>query len=102
MSIPACRFRRFMLLSGLLLLPALAASRANGEDLANQFYEKAKAASVEILVNGHLNGSGWIADPQGLVMTAGHVVENPDRKLEITFALAGPQRREARGGRPGP
>lgn len=31
------------------------------------------AVSVEILIEGHLNGSGCIADPSGLVLTADHV-----------------------------
>lgn len=30
-------------------------------------------ASVEVLIEGHLNGSGCIADPSGLVLTADHV-----------------------------
>ncbi len=70
----------------LLVLYALAAilpASARAEDLPPAAYEKAKAAAVEILVNGHLNGSGWIADAKGLVITAGHVVEQPDRRFEV-------------------
>ena len=59
------------------------ASIARSDELSPAAYEKAKAATVEILVNGHLNGSGWIADSKGLVLTAGHVVEQPDRRFEV-------------------
>ena len=85
--------QRVQLLFALAFL-LTAVSRARGEELGGQYYEKAKAATVEILVNGHLNGSGWIADSKGIVMTAGHVVENPDRKLEITSPTLG--RKEAK------
>ncbi len=77
-------------LSTLLVL----ACRATCGELAPHAYETARAATVEVLVNGHLNGSGWIADPKGLVLTAGHVVESPDRKFEITSPSLG--RREAK------
>jgi hypothetical protein len=46
-------------------------------------YEKAKGAAVEVLVNGHLNGTGWFVDPRGLLFTAAHVIERPDRQIEI-------------------
>jgi serine protease Do len=76
------------LLSGIVLVFALS-GRVSGEGIAKSNYEKAKAATVEILVNGHLNGSGWIADSKGMVLTAVHVVEHPDRKLEIASPLLG-------------
>ncbi len=78
MAFASSLFNRMHLLSGLILALTLV-SRATGDELGSQYYEKAKAATVEILVNGHLNGTGWIADSKGLLMTAGHVVENPDR-----------------------
>jgi hypothetical protein len=43
-------------------------------------YGKAKAATVEVLVNGHLNGSGCFVDSKGLVITAAHVIEEPGRR----------------------
>jgi S1-C subfamily serine protease len=46
-------------------------------------YEKAKRAVVEVLVNGHLNGTGWFVDPRGMLFTAAHVIERPDRQVEI-------------------
>jgi S1-C subfamily serine protease len=67
-----------------ILLAAIAAGSASrGDDLSPAAYETAKAATVEVLVNGHMNGSGWIANPKGLVLTAGHVVEQPDRRFEV-------------------
>jgi serine protease Do len=69
----------------LLLVTLLSAfsRRALSAELSAESYAKAKAATVEILVNGHLNGSGFMADPKGLVLTAAHVVESPDRRFEI-------------------
>ena len=36
-------------------------------------YERLQAASIEVLVDNHLAGSGWIADAKGLAFTAAHV-----------------------------
>jgi S1-C subfamily serine protease len=78
------RFPRAVRLLVVSLVAATAtSSAARCEELSPTAYEKAKAATVEILVNGHLNGSGWIADAKGLVLTAGHVVEQPDRRFEV-------------------
>jgi serine protease Do len=85
---------RRILLASILALTSAGNFPAFGEELSDKFYEKARAASVEVLVNGHLNGSGFIADPKGLVMTAVHVVESPDRKLEVTSPSLG--RKDAR------
>ena len=52
-------------------------------------YQRAKAASVEVLVNGHLNGSGCFVDPQGIVLTAAHVIEEPGRRIEVNSPRAG-------------
>jgi serine protease Do len=92
MPLESCRFHPVCFLTGLAGI-LIAVSPAAGGELSGQNYEKARAATVEILVNGHLNGTGWIADSAGLVMTAGHVVENPDRKFEITSPSLG--RKEA-------
>jgi len=76
------------------LSSVLALSIARGEELSPEAYQKAKAAVVEVLVNGHLNGTGWIGDAKGLIITAGHVVEQPDRRFEITSPTLG--RKEAK------
>ena len=67
---------------------------AVGQQPAISLYGKAKAAAVEILVNGHLNGSGWFVDSMGLIFTAAHVIERPGQALEITSPLVG--RRDAK------
>lgn len=46
-------------------------------------YDRVKPVTVEILVNDHLNGSGWIADREGHVITAAHVVIGDDRRIEV-------------------
>lgn len=46
-------------------------------------YDRALPAVVEILVNDQLNGSGWIADAQGHVITAAHVVASDNPRIEI-------------------
>lgn len=71
---------RLGLLVGLTLLafslPTLADPTA--ESLAGRL----SAASIEILVDGRLAGSGWIAASQGLAVTAAHVV-NRGHKIEV-------------------
>jgi len=52
-------------------------------------YEKVKAASVEILVDGHLEGSGWFADPAGYVVTAAHAVNRTNIHIEVVFGTKG-------------
>jgi len=48
-----------------------------------QFYQQAKAACVEILVDGRLSGSGWFATSDGYLFTAAHVVGLPGRRIEV-------------------
>jgi serine protease Do len=81
-------------LAAVCMLPLLMVQRGAGEENAShgdrsQIYEKAKAASVEVLVNGHLNGSGCFVDPKGIVLTAAHVIEDPGRRIEINNPRAG-------------
>jgi serine protease Do len=73
-----------------LLMPQSGAGEENSGQRGNaQLYEKAKAASVEVLVNGHLNGSGCFVDPKGIVLTAAHVLEEPGRRIEVNNPQAG-------------
>ena len=45
-------------------------------------YKKVTPSTVGILVNNHLNGTGWIATADGYVITAAHVVAgNSDKQL---------------------
>jgi len=55
----------------------------------SQLYERAKAATVEVLVNGHLNGSGCFIDSKGSVLTAAHVIEEPGRHIEVNNSRTG-------------
>lgn len=64
-------------------------AQGNGEKNAVPVYEKAKAAAVEVLVNGHLNGTGWFVDPKGILFTAAHVLERPGQKVEVTSSAIG-------------
>ena len=41
--------------------------------------------TVEILIGGRMEGSGYIADAAGTVVTAGHVVRQHDRGLEVLW-----------------
>ena len=51
--------------------------------------QKLQAASVEILVNGRLAGSGCVASADGRVLTANHVAPKDGVKLEILSLTLG-------------
>ncbi len=80
-----------VLLTLLLTLVArfAAGQEAAEESAAARVYRTAKAATVEILGNDHLDGSGWFVDRQGLVITAAHVIAQPDRRIEILAPTIG-------------
>ena len=87
---PDGRVAKWILLLTLFL--ALAARLAAGQETdpekppqptAVDLYAEAKQALVEILVDDHLDGSGWFADPNGLLLTASHVIGRPGRRIEI-------------------
>ena len=87
-----CRAPLFLILSAMLPLEVsvqLARGQGSGERGAAPVYEKAKAAAVEVLVNGHLSGSGWFADPKGFLLTAAHVIEGPGQKVEVNSPAIG-------------
>src|SRR6266404_1229802 len=58
-------------------------------------YDRARAASVEILVAGRQDGSGWFASDDGLVVTAAHVVwghfglDGDAHRIEVTSPSLG-------------
>jgi S1-C subfamily serine protease len=58
-----------------------------------RLYEHVKSAAVEILVHGRLDGSGWFASEDGLVVTAAHVVwkrvEKGEGNLEVMSPTLG-------------
>ncbi|MBN2473367.1 MAG: serine protease [Pirellulales bacterium] len=89
---PDGRMAKWILL--LTLLIALAARLAVGQEPeaggpAGDLYERAKRASVEILVDDHLDGSGWFTDAEGLLFTAAHVIDRPDRRIEVLSPAVG-------------
>lgn len=75
--------QRLQLDLGLLAL-LVVANVCRGADESDQsaLYERAKVASIEVLVNGHLGGSGWIASADGYAFTAAHVVGNA-KKVDV-------------------
>ena len=68
-----------ILVFSLLLLPVSQAPAQQQEDL----YEQVGRAAVEILVDRRLAGCGCIVDPDGLVLTAAHVVKNARTRIEV-------------------
>ncbi|AQT69997.1 putative periplasmic serine endoprotease DegP-like precursor [Anaerohalosphaera lusitana] len=64
--------------------PDTAESSKQSPDLPQQnLYDHVAPASVEILVDGRLAGSGCFVAPTGLVITAEHVLAHPDRRIEV-------------------
>ena len=57
-------------------------------------YEKATAASLEVLVEDHLAGTAVLVESNGLILTAAHVVGRPGARVEVLSPAAG--RRTAR------
>jgi S1-C subfamily serine protease len=45
-------------------------------------YTRARAATVEVLTDGRLDGTGFIIAPDGRFITAAHVVEQPRKRIE--------------------
>lgn len=81
------RMKRFAGLLGLLLWMGLPAPCAAVEPPAERF-GALRAASLEILVDGRLAGSGGFISPAGLALTAAHVVRG-GRRLEVLSPVAG-------------
>lgn len=52
-------------------------------------YEKARRASLEILVEDHQAGSGVVVDKTGVALTAAHVVGRPGTRVEVLSPVAG-------------
>lgn len=52
------------------------------QGLGPQLYTRARAATVEILTDGRLDGTGFIIAPDGRFITAAHVVEQPRKRIE--------------------
>jgi len=66
-------------------------ARAGGDPAGSpSLYTKLHRASVEILVDGRMTGSGCFVDPAGIVLTACHVVKDVENKrLEVISPTIG-------------
>ena len=62
-----------------------------GGDLAapGELYARLKQASIEVLVDDHLNGSGCLIAADGLAITAAHVIGRPGVRVEVLSPVAG-------------
>jgi serine protease Do len=70
-----------------LLMPGLIRSADN--EIPTDFYERVSKACIEILVDDHLEGSGWIAEETGVIVTAAHVVPDPSKRIEVLLPGGG-------------
>ena len=52
-------------------------------------YAETERASVEVLVDGHLAGSGCFVDTQGSIITAAHLIAKPHQQIEVLSPTAG-------------
>lgn len=91
-TLPDGRLAKWILL--LTLLIVLAARLAAGAEpqpdrTTAELYRLAKRASVEVLLEGHLAGSGFFVAPEGLLLTASHVIRRPGHTLEILSPAVG-------------
>jgi S1-C subfamily serine protease len=49
----------------------------------SEVYRATRRAGVEILTDGHHSGSGCFVSAEGRVVTAAHVIGNPQRRVEV-------------------
>lgn len=71
-----------------------AAEPGEGAAVNGELYARVKQASLEILVDDHLNGSGSLVDASGLAITAAHVIGRPGNRVEVLSPVAGRRRAE--------
>jgi S1-C subfamily serine protease len=55
----------------------------------DSLYTRLQRASVEILVNGRMTGSGCFVSPDGVILTACHVVKDKGKDIEIVSPVVG-------------
>lgn len=85
---------------GAIFLSALSVSGLRAAELgenaaaSGELYARVKQASLEILVDDHLNGSGSLVDASGLAITAAHVIGRPGNRVEVLSPVAGRRRAE--------
>jgi len=76
-------------LIALLLLCLLATAPIDAQNTGNALYTKLQTTCPEILVEGRLQGSGFVATPEGYVITASHVVWPGDKSVEVLIHQLG-------------
>lgn len=69
--------------AALLALACLFAGCAAAPAAEPDLYDRVHAASIELLVDGRLSGSGWFADAEGLFITAAHAVVGKKAEFEV-------------------
>ena len=79
------RFKRLaeVTLVAAVLAPLAGAAQGQTTGSLAAVHARVKAATVEILVNDRLTGTGWFATPDGLILTAAHVIGAADQRVEI-------------------
>jgi serine protease Do len=76
-------------------IAGLGAAEPGGDPAApGDLYARLKQASVEVLVDDHLNGSGSLIAADGLVITAAHVIGRPGVRVEVLSPVAGRRKAE--------
>ena len=75
---PARIFEQAQIVLAPLISPVAQAPRGIGP----QVYRRGRAATVELLLDDRLDGTGFIIDPDGRMITAAHVVETPRERIE--------------------
>ncbi len=74
-----------------ILVASSMAHSAEADETVGSLYDSARRATVEVLVDGHLGGSGCFVDEDGLIVTAAHVIGGPERKIEVLSHLVNRQ-----------
>jgi len=77
----------------LLLLARIAGGQEPDAPLAGipvpDLYKQARRASVEVLVDDHLAGTGFVIDKQGLLFSAAHMLDRPEARVEVISPALG-------------
>ena len=74
------------LVSACLIGCATSEPRRTGVLSGAETYARARAASAEILIDGHLDASGWLASADGLVVSAAHAFLKTKMAIEVRLA----------------
>jgi len=70
----------------IVLLVLIAGGRVRAEPAQpplERFYRRCESACVDVLIEGRHSGSGWLADPGGLVVTVAHLFRAREPAVEV-------------------